>query len=115
MKVYRYQHPESKKGPYTGGKFYGHREIDIYYGARHPNPSFDDPFKVVDRSHVFGFHSLRAFVRWFNRVERRFIEAAGFKVVAVEVPDNEVQFTRDKAQCLFPGKYVGYTKDGIAT
>jgi len=90
MKIYRVEHPKNGQGPYWNRNEHGlnFREHQMLPGPLNENWVTDDiqAIRRNYREYHFGFESIRALVKWFNRKWRKAMHIGGFKILVYEVP-----------------------------
>lgn len=80
--IYRIEHPESKKGPYT------HSWCDTWRCRPHNTKAHPTPYEEqLDFSEHFkcGFESLEKLSSWFNDQELDALEKLGFELIVIPV------------------------------
>lgn len=93
MRVYRYEHPSDRLGPYRGHHARKTPALDRmdreHSGCPlHPGPFTD--FRYPPPGHyVYGFASIADAERWFRGWESALI-LGGFRLAAYDVPDDHV-------------------------
>lgn len=112
--VYRYEHPETRKGPYNGDLADINAEHKGWESS-HPSWQMDGmssvAYAVGDR-YYSGCDSLESLAAWFKGWEDKLTEA-GYVIMGYEVPaeyvkksmsGKQIAFDRSKARCIGPVK-----------
>lgn len=96
MYVYRIEHPETGKGPYSTGWSPG---ISYASTKRHPAPDEDGLGYMDNKEEYCGFESLEKLCGWFNLRNRRAMAAQGFLLLKIRIVKGAVR--KGKQQVLF--------------
>lgn len=96
MLVYRVEHPETGRGPYTHAAYknvncesYG---IDGLSSKKRPMPYSDGlGYDYEHPGHRFGFHDYRKLANWFSKEDKQNLAKHGFVCRVYSVPKKHVR------------------------
>lgn len=102
MKVYRIEHKDDQRGPYTGC---ANLCMSRYWGEKCPSPDMDGMnTRNMSYSHYFGFAKMKQMFTWFRARDVFIMRKKGFRVYRYKVADehviegwNQLAFVRTKA------------------
>lgn len=113
MLVYRVEHKETKKGPYTSMEripYKAGRKINDWHNNdhNHPGPFAGSGWRESDQEipyfdankHRFGFDSLEQLNEWFEGWIS-LLKENGFQIVVFEVKDDKVIKGKSGKQCVY--------------